>query len=80
MRFYYIDDVIDDFLRQIEGKANPDADGIYRLPEEKIYHITLGELADTFYGFRACQKDGTVPDRSTDLKEKLYVTYQSYAK
>lgn len=80
MRFYYIDDVIDDFLCQIKGESVPDADGIYRLPEEKIYHITLGELADTFYAFRACQKSGTQPELKCDLDKKLYLTYQSYAK
>lgn len=80
MRFYYIDDVIDDFLCQLDGKATPDADGIYRLPEEKIHHITLGELADTFYSFRACQKEGKEPELENGLKERLYVTYKSYAK
>jgi len=78
MNFYYIDDVINHFMSQLSGAAVPDADGIYRLDESKIYRITLGELADTFMYFRQCQKDGMKPEINCDLKEKLYITYKSY--
>ncbi len=78
MNFYYVDDVIESFLSQIKGVAVPDADGIYRLDESKIYHITLGELADKFFYFRDCQKKGVKPDITSDIDNKLYVTYLSY--
>ena len=78
MNFYYVDDVIDSFLLQIEGSAVSDPDGIYRLPESKIYKITLGDLADRFYYFRDRQKQGLDPELNSDLDEKLYRTYISY--
>lgn len=78
MNFYYVDDVIDDFMSQIKGERIPDADGIYRLSENKIYKITLGDLADEFYYFRECQKSGKTPKLSGDLQNKLYLTYLSY--
>lgn len=80
MNFYYIDDVIDSFLTQIKGEPKPDADGIFRLKEEQIIHITLGELADTFYYFRDCQKRGITPQTDSELKQKLWRTYESYGK
>ena len=80
MNFYYVDDVIDDFMDRIKGERTPDADGIYRLSENKIYKITLGDLADTFYYFADCKKNGVTPKLDSDLKEKLYTTYTSYEK
>ena len=79
MNFYYIDDVIDSFLSQLDGQAQPDGDGIYRLREEQIIHITLGELADTFYYFRECQKNNAEPKIDSGLIEKLWHTYVSYS-
>lgn len=79
MHFYYVDDVIDSFMAQLNGSVTPDADGIFRLPEEKILHITLGELADAFYAFRECQKAGKTPNLDAPAKERLWTTYVSYA-
>ena len=78
MRFYYIDDVMDSFVLQLGGSVKPDDDGIYRLPNEKIINITLGELADAFYEFRACQKQGKKPQLSDKTAERLWTTYKSY--
>lgn len=78
MRFYYVDDVMDSFVSQLNGDIKPDDDGIYRLPNEKIINITLGDLADTFYGFRACQKEGKEPECNSIIEERLWTTYKSY--
>lgn len=78
MSFYYIDDVIEHFVRQLEGAVQPDEDGIFRLPEERISHITLGKLADTLCYFRKCQKNGEMPELDTELNKKLWSTYISY--
>jgi UDP-2-acetamido-2,6-beta-L-arabino-hexul-4-ose reductase len=78
MHFYYIDDVIDSFLSQIKAQPEPDEDGIFRLKEEQIINITLGELADKFYYFRDCQKKGITPQIDSDITKKLWRTYESY--
>lgn len=79
MHFYYIDDVIDSFISQLSKTILPDADGIYRLPEEKITDITLGELADKLYYFRSCQKNKLFPELKSKTDERLWSTYLSYA-
>lgn len=79
MRFYYIDDVIDSFIAQLTGGILPDADGIYRLPNEKIIDITLGDMADKLYYFRDCQKNRSIPQLNAKIDKKLWSTYLSYA-
>lgn len=78
MYFYYIDDVVDSFVKQLSGEVEADQDGIYRLKDEQIYEITLGELADTLTYFNECQKNGTEALLDTPTKERLYITYKSY--
>lgn len=79
MRFYYIDDVIDHFVSQITDEVKPNDDGIYRLPEDRIIEITLGELADKLYYFRECQKNNELPVVESKTDERLWSTYISYA-
>ena len=74
MHFYYIDDVIDSFISQLNNPPEPDADGIYRLPEAMIHSITLGELAKTLKSFKEKGK----PVFKNKTEETLYYTYQSY--
>lgn len=78
MKFYYIDDVINSFLKNLEKVEQPCQDGIYRLPENKIYKITLGELANTILYFRQCEKDNIEIAINEDITDKLYTTYKSY--
>ncbi len=80
MHFYYVDDVINSFISQFEGKVKPSEDGIFRLPENQVYDITLGELADTLIYFRDCQKNGVEPTVDSIIKKYLLVTYKSYEK
>ena len=79
IKFYYVDDVIEHFISQLSGKPVPDADGIYRLSESKIYEISLGYLADKFNEFRVYQKKRQTPILISDVDKKLYETYISYA-
>ena len=79
IKFYYVDDVVEHFLLQLEGVPKPDSDGIYRLKEDKVYNISLGYLADKFYEFRECQKQNKTPLLEKDVDKKLYETYLSYA-
>ena len=78
MRFYYVDDVIDSFISQLSGDISPDSDGIFRLKDEQIINITLGELSDTFYRFREFQKSEKTPEFSNDTEKRLWETYISY--
>lgn len=80
MNFYYIDDVIDSFVEQLNGEMNPCDDGVFRLEDEKIYHITLGTLAEKLTYISKSVKEGVIPDFKDDIDSKLYVTYLSYCK
>lgn len=74
MHFHYIDDVIDDFVKQLD--SNDSSLDIKRI--EKVYDITLGELADILLYFRECQKNNVKPILNNQLEERLYITYISY--
>lgn len=80
MNFYYIDDVIDSFVEQINGNVKPCDDGIFRLEDSKIYSITLSELADTLTYISQCVKKGITPEFEKEIGNKLYTTYLSYCK
>ena len=78
MRFYYIDDVIDSFVAQLSNSVHPDDDGIYRLPEDKIYTITLGELEKTLKRIKKDVDGERTFSPKSAIEEKLYTTYMSY--
>ena len=78
MDFYYIDDVIDSFVAQLNGKVSPGLDDIYRLDNNLIYSITLGKLAELIDSFRLSRLNHSIPDMSDDFTKKLYSTYMSY--
>lgn len=80
MEFYYIDDVIDDFVSQISGEKTPDEDGVFRLPKEKIYKITLGELADLLCEIKDAVNGGEKFESKLPIGERMYKTYLSYVK
>ena len=78
MNFYYIDDVIDSFVAQLDGKVKPCEDDIYRLSADKIHSITLGALADVLYHFENELKQGKEPKTSNETERTLLLTYKSY--
>lgn len=80
MNFYYIDDVVDSFALQLKNAILPDNDGIFRLPQEKVYTITLGELADTLTRIKKSVDKQENFNFKTSIEEKLYLTYMSYYK
>lgn len=80
MNFYYIDDVIDSFVEQLKGEINPRDDGIFRLDDEKVYQISLGELAEKLSYISKCVKDDITPEMKNEIDSKLYITYLSYCK
>lgn len=78
MKFYYIDDVIDSFVAQLQSPMEPDADGFFRLDASKVYSITLGQLADTLTRISEAVKTNREFIAVTPIEERLYTTYLSY--
>lgn len=72
----YIDDVVAELINALGGKPAKTADGFCRVPV--VHEITLGEIVDTLYSFKAGRDDRTVPDMSDAFTKKLYATYLSY--
>jgi UDP-2-acetamido-2,6-beta-L-arabino-hexul-4-ose reductase len=71
----YIDDVVDEMLRCLEGKVTT-LDGILRvLPE---YELTVGQLALMIQRFKNSRTNLHLENQQDPLTKKLYATYLSY--
>lgn len=75
MNLVYIDDVIEEFLRALNGNATKNGDFCI-VP--KTYKRTLKEIADTIQNFPKCRADLSIPNQNDELTKKLYSTYLSY--
>ena len=72
----YIDDIVAECLRALEGNATAGEEGFCKvLPE---HTILLGEMADLLRSFGAMRDRLDVPDQSDPLTAKLYATYLSF--
>lgn len=71
----YIDEVIQEFLRALDGKETRDGDFCI-VPE--TYKITLKGLADKLYAFRKSREDLVMPSLEEGFDRYLYATYLSY--
>lgn len=72
----YIDDILEEFIRAVSGKANLNEDGYCYV--EPTYTIKLGDLVKLLYSFKDSRKDLSIPNMSDELTKKLYATYLSY--
>lgn len=75
MKLIYIDDVVDEFISAMNGKANK----IGRfgcVPTEHV--IELGKIAELIYSFKESRENCSVPDLSNEFEKKLYSTYLSF--
>lgn len=75
MHLVYIDDVVDEFIRALQGKETREGD-YCKVPVE--HEITLGGIVDLLHSFKASRETLDVPDVSDPLTKKLYSTYLSY--
>jgi len=75
MRLIYIDDVVDEFIAAMNGKANI-VEGFGIIPVEHV--VELGKIADTIYSFKSSRDNYSVPDLSNEFEKKLYSTYLSF--
>ena len=75
MTLVYIDDVVSELIQALQGRET--REGSYcRVPVE--HKITLGEIVDLIYHFKASREERGVPDLSDPFTRKLYATYLSY--
>lgn len=71
----YIDDVLDEFIRALQG--NETKNGEYCCVPV-THQIKLGDLADRIKSFKESRKDLSIPNMEDELTKKLYSTYLSF--
>lgn len=75
MSLVYIDDVVDELIAALAGKEH----SVRNYCEVPTVHtVTLGEIVDLIYSFKAMPVTLSVPDLSNAFTKKLYSTYLSY--
>ena len=73
----YIDNLIEELLRAVNGNETKDEKGYCYVPE--VHHVTLGEIVDLLYGFKESRKNLFIPNMiEGSFSKKLYSTYLSY--
>jgi UDP-2-acetamido-2,6-beta-L-arabino-hexul-4-ose reductase len=75
MNLVYIDDLVQELIRALEGKENRKRD-FCEVPIK--YIITLGEIVDLIYSFKESRDTLNIPNMANDFEKKLYSTYLSY--
>ena len=71
----YIDDIVAEFLRALEGDPTR-SNGFCTV--EPVHSIRLGDMADTLRSFGDMRNRLDVPDQSDPFTRKLYATYLSF--
>ncbi|CAH2713882.1 UDP-2-acetamido-2,6-beta-L-arabino-hexul-4-ose reductase [Neobacillus rhizosphaerae] len=71
----YIDNVVEEFLRALEGIETKDGD-FCSVPI--FYKIKLGELADKIFAFRKNRDTLVMPSLESEFDKALYGTFLSY--
>lgn len=71
----YIDDVVKEFIKAMEG--NPTVEGKFCIVPV-AHKIKLGKLAELIQGFKESRNDLSIPNMNDPLTKKLYSTYLSY--
>lgn len=75
MQLVYIDDVVDEIILALAGKAHQEGAFCY-VPT--VHKIKLGEIADLLYSFKKSREDLSVPKLDNVFAKALYSTYLSY--
>ena len=88
LELVYIDDLVDEVIRALEGKPHRcDYDGLTPIPSESgrfcyvpvTHKATLGDIADLLYKFHDQPKTLLMPEiHKGSFEKKLYSTYLSY--
>jgi len=75
MKLVYIDDVVNEFISVLDGKANK-TNSFYGV--EPVYSIKLGAVAELIRSFKESRELRSIPDMEDTFVKKLYSTYLSY--
>lgn len=75
MNLAYIDDVVNEFINALNGRA--DYKGRF-CEVEPVYNVKLGRIAELIKSFKESRTDRIVPDMADPFIKKLYSTYLSY--
>lgn len=75
LRLVYIDDVVEEFLRAMEGQPHREGEWCTVQP---VHEVNLGHMAELIQSFPALRDSLTAPDQSDPLLKKLYATYLSF--
>lgn len=75
LRLVYIDDVVEEFLRAMEGQPHREGEWCTVQP---AHEVNLGHMAELIQSFPALRDSLTAPDQSDPLVKKLYATYLSF--
>lgn len=75
LNLVYIDDVIDELIRALEGNEHRVGE-FCSIPT--VYNISLGEIADLIYSFKNSREERSIPNMSNGFVKRLYSTYLSY--
>lgn len=71
----YIDDIVNEFLRVLEGEGSKEGD-YHIIPV--THNVELGRVAELIQSFKESRNNRMIPDMSDAFTKKLYSTYLSY--
>ena len=75
MNLVYIDDVVQELIRAMEGQPNIQGD----FCEVPVVHtVKLGEIVSLLESFKASRAERSIPNKGDAFTKKLYSTYLSY--
>ncbi|MEG0238513.1 MAG: capsular polysaccharide biosynthesis protein CapF [Anaerorhabdus sp.] len=75
MNLVYIDDVVSEFIKALQGKEHIE-NGFGYIPT--VHRVSLGDIVDNLYSFKAMRENLDLPDMSDAFVKSLYSTYISY--
>lgn len=75
MSLIYIDDVIEELIKALNGKETREGE-FCTVPV--VHTIKLGEIVELIYLFKNSRKELSIPNMDDDFTKKLYATYLSY--
>ena len=73
LNLVYIDDVVEAFIKQLDGKRDMNQDYYEVNP---VYQKSLGQIRDLLFSFK---EESLSLDRLDDFGKALYATYKNYA-
>ncbi|MBP3647306.1 MAG: NAD-dependent epimerase/dehydratase family protein [Clostridia bacterium] len=76
LRLCYIDDIVDEFLRALEGNPTRTEGGFCEV--QPVHEVNLGKMADMIRSFSTMRDHLDSPDQSDPFTRKLYATYLSF--